>query len=275
MDAFSENLIQAYVQRGGSDLDMDGDSCIGKMRVGWCDLHVKVAETTRVVAFISDGKRNVAVKHDVAKDLSEQGSHYKLRVQIKDGLTGICHTEYPSNAIRLIEAREGGSLTLYEASIVSQNGEFYCPVQEQYDVRCYADGDTVRCPYFETPKHHWPQLMSVLTAIVDSLGVSLPKWVAQKAETDYSFSGIKSGMAGVEWYNAASGVGGLITDQGPARVHWSQITRQGERFAYLTAGEIVTYSALRAPHITKDRKTRYVLEAFDVRLSQNEWGLGS
>ncbi len=269
-DVFENNTVEVEVLRGGRILPMDPDNCLGRLEVGYIDLHIKI-RADRTVAFMVDGYKNITLKRE---EKSELGRYYRRRIQIKQTNpspsfgrpAGVPHTEYPLNALRLIEVDISGVFRVWNVGVVSQRGVFFVLIQDQYEARCYMDGDSVRCPYFEEGVHHWPQLLDTLPRILKSMGVMPATYRGEAAESDFTFSKLMRGTAGVEYWDVANGFGGLVTDTGVrARVHWTSITREGDRRAFLVPGEIVSYKELVPPMLTKNRPTKYKWEAREVR----------
>lgn len=275
-DAFS---IRLY--KGGREIEQEADGFIAeRFRLAegtscHVDMHVEILGGAKVLAFMVGGTKNLDLMRDINfgdRRTIDPGRRYKLRVEVKPTNpppdsgrpAGIPHTEYPANAMRFVEYRDG-KLIFYSAALVSQHGQFFLIIQEQYDVRCYNAAGVVRCPYFEGQGHQWPQLLAVLPEIFEHFGVTLPPYMGQAAETDYTFPKLAAGTAGVEHWDAANGVGGLMLADGQrARVHWEQVTRPSGRRAYLAAGEIVRVSEIIPPVLTKERETKYKFEARGV-----------
>jgi hypothetical protein len=275
---FFEDALDIRLYKGGRLLKQEADGFIAeRFRLGegtrcHVDIHVRVAEGVQMLAFMVGGTKNLDLMNTVNfgdRRTVDPGRHYKLRIEVKptnpppdsDRPAGIPHTEYPSNAMRFVEHRNG-KLIFYSASLVSQHGQFFLIIQEQYDVRCFDAAGVVRCPYFEGQNHEWPQLLAALPEIFSIFGVTLPPYKGEVAEADYTFPKLEAGTAGVEYWDAANGIGGLMLANGErARVHWEQVTRPSGRRVYLAAGEIVRVGELITPVLTKERATKYRLEA--------------
>jgi|GEM_PF-2665512 len=279
-----EEALDVSLYKGGRELKLAADGFVSepfRLAEGTSchvDMHVRVASGAQALAFMVGGTKNLDLMNAVNfgdRRTVDPGRHYKLRIEVKPTNpppdsgrpAGIPHTEYPSNAMRFVEWRDG-KLIFYSAALVSQHGKFFLIVQEQYDPRCYDAAGVVRCPYFEGQSHQWPQLLAVLPEIFEHFGVTLPSYMGQAAETDYTFPKLATGTAGVEHWDAANGIGGLVTADGKkARVHWEQIEPlKGERRVYLATGMVVSYSELIAPMLTKERATKYKHEARGVRI---------
>ena len=268
MDVFEKDGISLQGSVDGNVLIPDSDGYVGKLSSGFVNIDIKIAEGHNVFCVVVDGKKNVNLKHDTACDAEvvEPGRHYRMKIQIKQGLTGIFHTEYPNNNMRLVEIFDDGRVKMWEASLVSQGGDFFLVIQEVYEFRCYDTGGVLCCPYFETEFRSWPQLILVLGRLFHSLGIDLPQWHGELPEADLLFEGLGQVTAGVLWFNVAQGIGAVQTRDGSARVHWSQITRNGSRLAYLVPGETVQFTAMRTRYQTKARKTSFSREVVGVRL---------
>ncbi|MEK7631199.1 MAG: hypothetical protein AAB417_04215 [Patescibacteria group bacterium] len=280
-----EDSLDIHLKRGGRRLVLEADGFIPErfhLEEGtecYVDMHVRVHGDAQILPFMVGGSKGIDLKHEAASDRHEveAGRWYRLRIQIKltnsppdsGRIAGIPHTEYPSNAMRFVEWRDG-KLIFYSASLVSQHGQFFLIVQEQYDVHCYDAKGVVRCPYFEARDHQWDQLLAVLPDMFGALGVTLPPYLGQQAEPDFIFNGLASGTAGVDHWDAANGIGGLtLADGRKARVHWTSITRSS-RLVYLAPGEIVRVGRTVKPELTKDRPTKYNDEAKDVVVIDDE-----
>lgn len=225
-----------------------------------------------------DGNKNVVLKKDWLPFADPEGSGrlFSQRVTIKLSKEMIPHTEYAGNHLRVLKLYSDGRTELWEIALISQGGNFFLTVQRAYAVRCYYQNgnEGAVCPYFQTSSHEWPQLVAVLKQLfAGEVGVgNLTRGVSYQPEPELSANGLAPNMARVTWWNAAQGFGMVMTPEGPARLHWSQVTPRS-RIVMLEPGELVRYAAVRTPvhkkppkdSTAKDRMTTFQREIVGVR----------
>lgn len=228
-----------------------------------------------------DGKKNVVLKKDLLpfEDPDGSGRLYQQKVPIKVSLKNIAHTEYTSNHLRVLKLYGDGRTELWEIALVSQGGLFFLTTQRTYAVCCYyhngKSANWVVCPYFDTPPHEWPQLVAVLKQLfAGEVGIgNLVRGKRYQPEFESSSHDLAPNTARVIWWNAAQGFGMVMTPEGPARLHWSQVTPR-DRIVFLEHGQLVKYTAVRTPVVkkppkesaAKERMTSFQREVVGVHL---------
>ncbi|MDP4038741.1 MAG: hypothetical protein Q8P54_02135 [bacterium] len=76
-------------------------------------------------------------------------------------------------------------------------------------------------------------------------------------------SDLEPGTARVIWWNCAQGLGAIAAPEGAARVHWTELPI-GDELAYLSKGQLVSYSCFKPPESTCGRSTSFQREAVAV-----------
>lgn len=251
--------VSIKVSYDGVEIIPDNDGHLGQLRPGSVLLEIYVA-TGRdyIYAFDVDAKKNINFKKDHSTDPTAENI-FKTNIVIKTGLDGAHHTEYPHNNTRLLRIYKNGHVELWEISIIAQNNNFFLTIEKVYDVRCYNNNGKLDCPRFSK----WPQMLNLL---LSSLLIKNLSPISEYREEKMVRSGeLPKGVGHVQWWNIAQGFGAIITPNGPARVHWSNIfPSNGDRFVSLNTGERVSYRKLIAPNQTKARSTNFRLEAVGV-----------
>ena len=208
-----------------------------------------------------DGKKDIVLRRDKSDDPDVQ--IYPTSIAIKESqVSGVAHTEYPDNHVRVLRHTDGGNVEMWEIALVSQDGLFWITVQKTYDIACGRDASgQFFCPTFA---EKWPQLVELLAKLLTD--IDLPVGVAPQPGIRPLISGLKSNEGIVLWYNLAQQMGAIATNQGQARVHWSQIIAIEGELRRLTAGAKVRFRDLLRPKQLKfGRKTSFRWEAVDVR----------
>jgi len=236
-------------------------------RVGWLEAGVSVQliiwvpADSAIWAIGVDGKKDIVLRRDKSNDPGLR--IYPTRIAIKESeVSGVAHTEYPNNHVRLLHYVGNGNVEHWEIALVSQNGYFWVTVQKTYDIKVGCDGeDHFLCPDFADK---WPQLVGILGELL--AGFDLPEEVTPMPKPMLPVSGLKTNEGLVFWWNCAQQMGAITTRQGPARVHWSQITISNGDLAKLVDGAKVRFRDLVRPKQTEfGRKTSFKWEAVDVR----------
>ncbi|MEE8131936.1 MAG: hypothetical protein V3T98_02730 [Candidatus Paceibacterota bacterium] len=215
--------------------------------------------SNNIYCFAVDGKKNVSLKRNLALPVkqSEEGC-YQVKIQIKTNSEGIYHTEYPNNNIRPLVLNQNGLVEIWEIALISQDSEFFVTRQKIYEVRCYlGPNGKVVCPRF----NNWPQMVYLLSELLNIKKLSPIN--GYKPLYGPTAKGLKQKTGRVIWWNCAQGLGMIITPEGVARVHWSEVCRY-DILAYLIPGEIIEYKKLLTPYQTKERRTTFRKEAIGV-----------
>ncbi len=256
-------------------------------------VEVEVAPGVEVYAFnVNDHKDVVAARNwrikpldneDPALDAPEGAKVYRRFVPVTESeLRVVPTTKFPNNNIRLLEALGDGYFQLWRVAIVSQYGDFFLTVEKVREpFRCYRSGEiSVVCPaHVENEKQKgWPRLLTLLNSVLTGETFqSLPpiKELTNPTKpasvpSSHKTNGIEDGEARVAFFADAEGWGMLHTKEGAARVHWQNVNRPGSRRTYLKPGELVSYTELTKPHLTRERGTGFKLEAVGVTLKEEK-----
>lgn len=250
----------------GNSLPVDADGYVGEiMATCRAQIWVEIAKEKidNIFAIDVDGKKNVVLKKNFSEN-PEEKKIYRNIVEIKTNKE-IFHTEYPNNHIRLLLITDTGNIQIWEIAIVSQGGHFFVTQQKVWDTFCYNNNDRLSCPLFEGPKG-WPQMINILKDLFSRQLMFLPPlslWKEEDVNLDrVKVTKKKTGV--VVWFNNAQGMGVIKTTEGPARVHWSDISRIDSNLSHVLPGETVTYSDLVPPRLTKGRGTSLRFDAIGV-----------
>lgn len=250
--------VSVEVSLDGRTLVVEDDGYVGKLTPDRVLIKAYVIPDN-IYAFTVDGRKNVLLKKDRRSLTSEKSKYYRARVQIKNSEEGVYYAEYPSNHFRLLELEPNGTVKIWEIALISQDGEFFLTVQKTYEVRCYRNGQRIVCPQFDK----WPQMVELLGRLLKDSLQELALVREYQPESEFTSDGLASKTARVLWFNLAQGLGALLTPEGVARVHWSEIAKR-PRLAFLTPRELVSYKSLRTP-IQKSRSTTFQKEAIGVK----------
>lgn len=205
-----------------------------------------------------NNKKDVAL----AKNVSKESRVFATKASIKASLDGYLYTEYPENVMCVI-VLEGGSMQMHEIALVSQYGHFFVTHQVTYEEQMFQLDGALKIERFDS----WPQMMNLLSELAGDAVSTLPEYVYQDVPVPTE---LPAEVGEVGWFNFAQGFGMIRTNEGMARVHWTQVTRPGERRNYLKPGEFVTYERLITPLNTKGRATSFKLEAIVVDLTDDQ-----
>lgn len=180
---------------------------------------------------------------------------------------------YPENMFALAQyVQNGDQLTgrvhVWEVAIVSQNGEFFLTVHRHYNISACKGLKSPIC----FPRVQGHRLLERL--LVENAPEGLPLVPAQdiiplqRPESDKTL-GRYEGIV-ENWY-VPRNMGAIITAQGMARVHWSDVPAR-PRLRFLKEGERVKFAELREPPENPrtewrvQRKARFDLQACAIEL---------
>lgn len=246
---------------------------IDSLAVGKATIDVKVdpSVANRIFGIAIDHKHGtVQLKRDLVKDplmglVVETGTKwYQTKVPVMDSKDFIPTTKYPQNYMALVEldADKPGLVRIWEVALVSQKGLFFVTTQCTYEVQCYLDGSVLKCPFFQTvkPAPMFVELFFKLFTL--ELAEKLPPISEYRPPADPQEPWPGQGI--VLWWNSAMQYGMILTTEGVARIHWSNVKRFADGLICLEEGEIVNYDELGTPFQTYERETNLKLEAFGV-----------
>jgi hypothetical protein len=118
------------------ELPINKDGSVGKLTPGRAKIKVTVPLDIEpnLMAFSVNGYKTVYRKKE--KELGEDSVVYSQAMDIRRGQNGTSYTLYGENNIRLVEL-DPDKVTIYEATLVSQNGFFFFIVQKTHESWVY------------------------------------------------------------------------------------------------------------------------------------------
>ena len=261
--------IHLFVNDESMEYELANDGYAGQLtEADTCILRV-TTERNDVVGFTVDGKKNVGLKKNMACDLGLYGSAYQQKITVKYGeKTGVWHTEYPQNNIRLLEFGDNGRFRVWEIALVSQDGRFFVTAETTYEAACYRDGFRAVCPEFDKK---WPQLVTLLSDLL--VDIDIPPFSDYRPVAQTEPAALADNTGRVLWWNSAQGIGMAVVNKdaspnGIARIHWSQLAPRTENcLAYLSPGDHITFTATRSAHQTKMRATTFQCELIGAKFA--------
>jgi hypothetical protein len=214
---------------------------------------------------------------DPAMQTPEGTRIYRRNVPVVESDLRLCAktTKYPQNNLRILQGLGDGYFQQWRVSIISQDGHFFLVTEKMYEpFRCYRSGTSVICPAHQ---EKWGAFVTFLNfALRGSAQEALPpiRELAEDEEKERpkaKLNGISQGQGRVVWYSRAEQMGMVMTKEGAARVHWTNIKpRSDSRLAHLNEGELVSYEELTRPHLTRARSTGFKLEAVGIKLIESD-----
>jgi cold shock CspA family protein len=248
--------ISITVFLNGKPLRIEKDGFFGKPKPSdEIEVEAQALPEPTTYAVTVDGKKNITLKknHTPASTYST----YRFGTRVKIALNGDFHVEYPENNIRLIRVNPDGSTDIWQITIISQHNNFFLITEKTYTNCCFENQGQVVCPQFK----HRKNLTRFLKDILKPHTQSLPP-VSKYKKVTISANGLRPGTARVRFWNSAQGWGSLITPEGEARVHWSNVARQN-RLTILYPGQTVKYEDFDDP-VEKGRNTGFKRETLNV-----------
>lgn len=193
---------------------------------------------------------------------------FQLNVGIAKTIKGQIAYAAPMNKLHVLSFGDDSTFDISEVSIFSRAGQFFLSVQDVYTgIQLFeGEGGAVACPYFQDNggSSSWQQLLDYIKNVVP-LEIVLIKWPSAKdyvRKAPKSTKSLRVGMAIVEFFNVANGMGSLRLHNGEtARFHWSQLVVQKQSLAIVLEGDLVSYKKLKSP---EDIRTSFTYEATGV-----------
>jgi len=278
--------ISLYSQTNPTPIEIDADGCLGDLP--WKSVLIEIVVDPGIEAYGFNVTENADVtpsrdwhlkpgdEDDPACKLPPGTRVFRRSVPITESeMHGHLTSKYPNNNIRLLQGLGNGYYQLWCIAVVCQDGEFFLTLEKMYTpFRCYRSGVSVICPTYlaDGKRPGWPPFITLLNRVLKGEAFeALPPIKAineakPPADGAKKLNGISEGEGRVIWFSEAQQYGMLNTKQGPARIYWREISRPGSRRRYLKSGELVTYTELAKPHLTRARDTGFKLEAVGVAL---------
>lgn len=254
--------VSLSIRCGGEELKIEGGGKVGYLEAGQSALLEILFSSDREVWPVRvDGQKNVVMARNDSE--AENVVLCRTAINIKESSqSGVAHTQYPDNHVRLLRRIGPGTVELWEIALVSQDGSFWVTAQKTYSIAVGLDeNEEFYCPQFE---ERWPQLVSFLTELLASTELPYLSYTVVKPEDKTSDLRANEGI--VLWWNAAQQMGAIATAKGVARVHWSQIVAQNGSRRFLVPDQRVVFDHLRRPKTDPgSRPTGFKKEAVGVK----------
>lgn len=268
------NEVGIYLLVNNEQVKLGEDGYVGELHEADTVVLGVITGRNEIVGISVDGRKNVEFRRNLAPqlELGEETTVYRQNVTVKFGeKTGVWHTEYPQNHLRLLDfAGPSGSCRMWEITLISQGGRFFVTVQDTYGwFSCYRDENgRIACPQFP----QWPQMITFIGDLLLNQIDDLPPVSTYQTKAAITAPDNKE-FGRVVWWNSAQGLGMAavnksVSSNGMARIHWSQLLkpRTANGLAYLETGELVRWQATREPHQRTTRNTTFVSELIGVEL---------
>lgn len=237
--------------------------CLGRLN---CErITLVVAHTDRQMdGFMVHGKKKHVIRlRNRIKEPGETLASYRIDIPVFSDPEGKTrYTRYPENHLRLLRVGGLGKLEIWEACVVSQDGLFFLAIEKTQEGVVYRDGDQAVYPEFAK----WVQFTAHLAELCAGRTQFLPPLVSAPkcVEADPSRP-TRPNIATVMWWHAAEGIGCVMTNQGKARVHWSQILGPEGRRMLLRRGESIRFSGSHSP--SAESRTSFQMELAGVYMN--------
>lgn len=258
-------VLMTLVANGESEIQLgtpEDPEGIGRIKARQLELAIWIDAKAKVFAYRVDGENNVVPPKNLSSDVTVV--KHLTRMQVHGDRRGVAHTRYPENHIRFLHVTTGGEATFWESCIISQDGNFFWTSERTKVVQLLRDGDKVICPLMS----EWAEFGEYITAQFASRAKFFP--TADTAPVVQEIEPVpptRPNVGVVRWWHAARGIGSIVTSQGIARVHWSQIIPPSVgRRAFLRRGESVLFSGLRSP-VQGRNGTSFQIEAVGVKMN--------
>lgn len=284
--------LEVYKQR--RQLIPESDGYLGQLYSGFAVILAVIdpgADPT--VGLFRDGKDHYILQKDWLNnprtEAQQQAHHmyltdrsfvpetkvYGIKIPVRvDQRRTIAAVHYPENMFVLAQYERDhseqltGKVRVWKIAVISQGKDFFFTTQLTYDVTGYRSHTGATC-FPRLQGHHQLERLLVSRAPADLPFVSDASF---NQNPSLATHGLPHRVGVVDdWYDARN-MGCIITDRGPARVHWTEIPPRPRR-RFLVAGERVRFTELRKPPINprtkhrKMRKARFELQAYGVEIS--------
>lgn len=201
---------------------------------------------------------------------------YGVKVPLRVSERNVQNTvHYPENMLMLAQYYHAGHtnsspgyVLVWKIALVSQNGEFFLTVQEAYDVMiCQTEGSKRKIPRLQGHR----QLEQLILANAPENFRAYTSGLDKMPDSPLVNELGKNEGVVERWY-AARNMGCIITTEGPARVHWSDVPPR-PRLRYLVPDERVNIADLSVPPKNpatdwrKVRKARFKLQASGIEVA--------
>jgi len=221
--------VSVEVHFGGSMLHVRNDGFLAG---------IKAEGTAVVTAYVDPGMQVFACHVDRRKDVvrkqkkdstdPRRSDHSMFRVNMgiqRGAKQRNLYIAYPLNHFRMFTISQTGEVKFWEIAIVAQEERFFLSIQDTGMFQAYQDQDTVVWP--DTRMASWPSMCQMLEKGLKALGCELPMYEEQTVAEPELPNDLDNDEGMVLWYNVAQGWGAAHTNQGLARVHWSEVPDEG------------------------------------------------
>jgi len=193
---------------------------------------------------------------------------YRVNIRVNRGTTqGNLYTAFPVNHFRMFTISQTGEVRFWEIAIVAQEEKFYLSIQETGTFQAYQGPDTVVWP--DTRMSSWPSMCELLEAGLAALECELPVYKDQTVAEPTLPDDLEDDEGFMLWYNVAQGWGAAHTNQGLARVHWSEIPDEGT-LRRMHDRDWFFFDELEEPQQTTNRPTAFPFEVREIEFGEDD-----
>ncbi|PIR66871.1 MAG: hypothetical protein COU51_01650 [Parcubacteria group bacterium CG10_big_fil_rev_8_21_14_0_10_36_14] len=154
---------------------------------------------------------------------------------------------------------------IYEIALISQGGKFFLTSQKIYGGECFSFEDSAFAVDLLKRNRERIDLLGLLSILAEKNDIKFPKineedvlqmmnQSSEKENAKLDVSDLKKNQARILFWSHSNlwgivAVSQQLTEQGLARVHWSQLApRTKNGLAYLNPGEIINFATTRDAH---------------------------
>ena len=255
-----------------------GDGYIGDLDEGMALITLTCPKERVVRVFTQDQDRNLALVQDLARAETYRGpknercfEHRVVLQRIKsERFNDPVVARYPFNNLVLVEKLSRRRVAIGSLALVSQAGKFFLTEDWFAQVECFRDQrDQAVCPrYDQSDAFPWISMARAVESMFSGRENHLRPVDQYERSPLASADDLKPVEGRVIYFKTSSGTGLLVTKDGPARFHWSEVPPQ-PRFRHLKPGQRVYIRILEEPQDAGSRfRTSHKLEAKGIELIQ-------
>lgn len=165
----------------------------------------------------------------------------EVSLEWKEGPTPQPPTDGGQN-LRILSVDERGYLHEAVVALARQGDKLGLSFQETYCEQLFKAGDVITCPQMSSTKQHTLALVRDLLQGNEAFVQSLPAASTyQRPDLKKLALPLKSGEGLTLWYSKGGQNGAVLTKNGVAKIHFSQIQTDRFGFRYLERGEKVLF----------------------------------